>query len=196
MFTTKKYVRDFNYTYIHKTSFACALYNPHSILWQRRILTFLPNVRGRWMSIALACFCLRCASKRHYLSTFQHAGIEEIIWLNLMMPNSPQLLRLWALNIHYFCTTCWRCADFGKKQPPKDPMRLIRKIVEGWRTFTAVPQAPPMLNALLVQCLEVEPQSRPTFEQVLSKLSGPVKDEINEVALTGNLLTDTMTNLV
>jgi serine/threonine protein kinase len=49
-----------------------------------------------------------------------------------------------------------------------------------WRTFTAVPQAPPKLNALLVQCLEVKPQERPSFEQILSELNGPIKDEIDE----------------
>jgi len=73
-----------------------------------------------------------------------------------------------------------RCVDFNKKQPPKQSMRLIRKIIEGWRTFTAVPHAPPKLNALLVQCLEVKPQDRPFFEQILSELSGPIKHEIDE----------------
>jgi|GEM_PF-4008586 len=59
-------------------------------------------------------------------------------------------------------------------------MRLIRKIVEGWRAFATVPQAPPKLNALLIQCLEVEPQDRPTFERILSELCGPIKSEIDE----------------
>jgi hypothetical protein len=70
--------------------------------------------------------------------------------------------------------------DFDKKQAPKQTMRLIRKIAEGWRTFTAVPQAPPKLNALLVQCLEVKSEDRLTFEQILSELSGLIKDEIED----------------
>ena len=71
--------------------------------------------------------------------------------------------------------------DFQKKQAPKQPMRMIRKITDGsWRTFATVPQAPPKLNALLIQCLEVKPQDRPTFEQILSEMSGPIKSEIDE----------------
>ena len=46
-----------------------------------------------------------------------------------------------------------------------------------WRTFATVPQAPPKLNALLIQCLDLEPQARPTFEDVLSDLSGAIKIE-------------------
>jgi len=58
---------------------------------------------------------------------------------------------------------------------------MIRKITDGtWRAFATVPDAPPKLNALLIQCLEVEPQARPSFEQVLSELSGPIKDEIDQ----------------
>jgi hypothetical protein len=70
--------------------------------------------------------------------------------------------------------------DFHKDRPPKQPMRLIAKIVDGsWRAFATVAHAPPQLNALLLQCLEVQPRDRPTFDQVLADLSGPVKDQVN-----------------
>jgi len=71
--------------------------------------------------------------------------------------------------------------DFNKKQVPKQPMRMIRKITDGsWRAFATVPQAPPKLNALLIQCLDLEPQARPTFEDILSELSGAIKSETED----------------
>ena len=60
-------------------------------------------------------------------------------------------------------------------------MRMIRKINDGsWRAFATVPQAPPKLNALLIQCLDLEPQARPTFEDILSELSGAIKSETED----------------
>jgi len=67
---------------------------------------------------------------------------------------------------------------FKKKRAPQQAMRVIRKITEdGWRPVTEanpVPCAPSSVSALIASCCAPQPGDRPSFNLVLSTLSGTV----------------------
>lgn len=75
------------------------------------------------------------------------------------------------------------CVSFGKKQPPKQVMRLIRAMTEdGWRPVSAdnpIDNVPRALCALMERCCNQDPSSRPRFEDILLELTGgSLKEEI------------------
>ena len=68
----------------------------------------------------------------------------------------------------------WRVAN-GKKKAPKQPMRMINSIQEGWRPVTTDEPigagAPITVSAMVIRCCAHTPAERPTFEEVLAELS-------------------------
>jgi serine/threonine protein kinase len=76
------------------------------------------------------------------------------------------------------------CASFGKKQPPKQAMRLITAMTDhGWRPVSAdnpVDNVPRSLCAMIEKCCNQDPTLRPRFEDILLELTGgPLKEEVD-----------------
>ena len=81
------------------------------------------------------------------------------------------------------------CVSFGKKQPPKQAMRLIKAMTEdGWRPVSAdnpVDNVPRVLCELIERCCNQDASLRPRFEDILLQLTGgPLKEEIERINFT------------
>ena len=59
--------------------------------------------------------------------------------------------------------------------------RILMKISEGWRPVTPerpLPFAPPSISALIVACINHDPQQRPSFSYIVEQLSSKCKEEV------------------
>jgi serine/threonine protein kinase len=74
------------------------------------------------------------------------------------------------------------CGAFHKTRPPRQMIHLVRAMTEDqWRPVTEkdpIPHAPTSINELIVICCAHEPRERPSFKELLRRLMGDCKIEI------------------